>query len=197
VRTHATRRLDPVDVARRGAIPLTSPARTLLDLGGVAPPEAVESAMEDALHRRLVARPQLDALLLRLGRPGRPGVATLRAVLAGRDRRAAPTESILEDAFVRLLRQGGLPAPARQYPIRAPGRPPVRLDFAYPVSRVAIELDGRRWHSGRADVERDRTKSNLLAALGWRLLRFGWSDVHDRGAGVVTAVADLLRAEGA
>lgn len=194
---HRTTRLDPVDVARRGAIRLTSPARTLLDLGAVGPPDAVESGVEDALHRRLVTVAQLRATLARLGRSGRPGVATLRAVLAARDPAAAPTESVLEDAFVRLLREAGLPRPARQYPIRAPGRPAVRIDLAYPSHRLAIELDGRRWHSARVDVDRDRSKSNLLAALGWSLLRFGWTDVHDHGTDVVGAVADLLRAEGA
>jgi very-short-patch-repair endonuclease len=194
---HCTSRLDPVDVARRGAIPLTSPARTLLDLGAVGTPAAVEAAVEDCLHRRLVTIDQLQALLTRLGRPGRPGVTTLRAVLAVRDPLAAATESVLEDAFVRLLRDAGLPEPARQYPVRAPGRPVLRIDFAYPDRRIAIELDGHRWHSGRADVERDRAKSNLLATLGWRVVRFGWSDVHHRGAGVFAAVAELLRAEGA
>ena len=193
---HSTRRLDRADVVRRGPIPLTSPARTLLDLCSVGAPAAVESAVEDSLHRRLVTRARLEAVLNR-GSQGRPGVATLRKILADRDPRAAPTESVLEDAFVRLLRDAGLPVPARQYPVRVPGRPAVRIDFAYSARRVAIELDGRRWHSGRADLERDRAKSNVLVALGWRLLRFGWADVHDRGAGVVAAVAELLRAEGA
>lgn len=197
VRGHCTDRFDRGDVARRGAIPLTSPARTLFDLGTVGPPQAVESAIEDSLHRGLVTRRQLEAVLARLGHQGRRGSAALRTFLADRDPAVAPTESVLEDAFVRLLREAGLPAPARQHPVRAPGGRELRIDFAYPSHRLAIELDGRRWHSARADVERDRSKSNLLAALGWRLLRFGWSDVHDRGAVVVGAVAGMLRAEGA
>lgn len=188
---HCTRRLDRLDVVRRGPIPLTSPARTLLDLGAIGPPEAVESALEDSLHRRLVTRVRLEALLDREGQ-GRPGVATLRAILAGRGPGAAPTESVLEDAFVRLLRDAGLPQPVRQYRIAGS-----RIDFAYPGARLAIELDGRRWHSTRSDLHRDRSRSNLLTALGWRLLRFGWDDVHQRSGEVATLVADLSRAEGA
>jgi very-short-patch-repair endonuclease len=194
---HSTTRLDPVDVVRRDSIPLTSPARTLLDLGGIGAPEAVESALEDALRRRLVGPAQLTSALDRLGRPGRPGVATLRAILASRDPRSAPTESELEDAFVRVLRRARLPEPARQYPVRVRGQRAVRIDFAYPSRRVAIELDGWRWHSARADVDRDRSKSNLLAALGWSLLRFSWSDLRERGSDVARTVADLLRSEGA
>ncbi len=73
----------------------------------------------------------------------------------------------------------------------------MRLDFAYPVERLGLELDGRRWHASRADRERDRSKANLLGALGWRLLRFDWSDVHDHGDEVLRLVAGLACAEGA
>lgn len=194
---HCTRRLEHTDVARRGPIPVTSPGRTLLDLAAVGPPGAVESALEDALHRRLVTADRLEASLSRGVQQGRPGVAMLRAILEGRDGGAAATESVLEDAFLRLLRDAGLPEPERQYEIRLPGRPAIRLDFAYAVERVAFELDGRRWHASKADRERDRFKANALAALGWRLLRFDWSDVHDHGGEVVRIVTGLLRAEGA
>ena len=68
---HCTGRLDRVDVARRGSITLTSPARTLLDLGAVGRPEAVEFALEDALHRRLVTTRQIGGAG-RSPRPPRP-----------------------------------------------------------------------------------------------------------------------------
>lgn len=192
VRGHSTDSLDRSDVTRRGQMPLTSPARTLLDLGAVGPLEAVEAAVEDAIHRRLVTPARLEAVLTRLGQPGRPGVATLRAILTERGAGAEATESLLEDAFLRLLRDAGLPSPERQYVIRM-GAHLVRLDFAYPRWRIAFELDGLRWHSSRADLDRDRAKANLLAAAGWRLLRFGWADVHENGDEVVAVVDELLR----
>ena len=195
-RVHRTRQLDRFDVTRLGRIPVTRPTRTLLGLAAVAP-EVVEGALDDALVRELVTVRALIRFLERTGARGRDGTARLRNLVRQRLDGQAATESALEDAFVRLLREAGLPPPVRQYAIRLPGRPAVRLDFAYPSRRLAVEVDGRRWHSARADVERDRSKSNLLAALGWRLLRFGWSDVRDRRGHLAATVAHLLRAEGA
>jgi len=181
---HRTGRLDQIDVSRRSRIPVTTPARTLLDLGAVAPVEAVESALEDALMRRLVTFALLASTLERLGRQGRRGAAVLRALVEERDPATAPTESVLEDALLRVLRRAGLPEPVRQYGVGG-----VRLDFAYPHLRLGIEADSRIWHGGRTDVQRNSDKANVLVAHGWRVLRFTWSDVRRRPAYVVDAVA--------
>jgi very-short-patch-repair endonuclease len=70
----------------------------------------------------------------------------------------------------------------------------VRLDFAWPVERVAVEADGRRWHATTADFERDRVRGNSITASGWALYRFGWSDVRERRAGVVASIHRAFRA---
>jgi predicted transcriptional regulator of viral defense system len=73
VTAHATTRLDPVDVTVREAVPVTTPARTLVDLGAVAPPEVVESAFEHALLHALVSYQWVERTLERLARQGRNG----------------------------------------------------------------------------------------------------------------------------
>jgi very-short-patch-repair endonuclease len=180
---HRTDRLDPIDVCRRRRIPVTTPARTLLDLGAVAPAPVVESALEDALMRRLVTFELLTATLERLGGPGRNGAGVLRALLEERDPVTAPTQSVLEDRLFQLLRRAGLPEPVRQYPVAG-----VLLDGAYPDRRLGIEADSRIWHGGRLDVQRNTDKGNRLLAHGWRVLRFTWFDVTRRAAYVVGAV---------
>ena len=178
--THCSGRLDRADVTVRRAIPVTTPGRTLLDLGAVVPERQVEVAVEDALYRRLVTYDGLVQQLERVGARGRNGTAVLRAILAVRNPRAAPTESLLEDKLVQILRRGGLSDPVRQHWVRMPGHPPVRIDLAYPEERVAIEAQSVAWHAGREDLQRSCRKRNLLVALGWCLLEFTWEDADER-----------------
>lgn len=192
---HSSARLGDDDLARQGAIPLTRIGRTLLDLGAVSPC-LVEPALEDAIHRGLVTLSSVGATLERVGVHGRSGTAVLRALVEERAPGRQPTESPLEDALVRLLRRHGLPEPSRQYPVRVPGGSAVRLDLAYPDLKLAIEADGRIWHSGRSDFERDRWRGNVLASLGWTTLRFGWNDVRRHGPEVADAVSRMRRRAG-
>lgn len=187
---HRSAQLPSCDVTRRSAVPVTTPARTLLDLGAVAP-QLVEAAMEDALLRGLVSLSSLRRVLERSGAQGRAGTAVLRRLVDERDPSLAPTESPLEDALLGLLRRHGLPEPVRQHPVALPGGRLVRLDFAYPDLKLGIEADGRIWHSGRADFQRDRERGNLLARLGWTVLRFGSDDLRRRGDRVAVEVSRL------
>ncbi|MDQ6909503.1 MAG: hypothetical protein M3Z84_01765 [Actinomycetota bacterium] len=182
----------PAQFTRRGSIPLTKPALTLLHLGAVAP-ELVAGAAEDALFKRLVTTAGLRRAVEAHGAQGRDGTAVLRHLLLARDPAQAPTESSLEDAIVAVLRRYGLPEPARQYEVAWPGhRRPLRLDTAYPEALVDIEGDGMTWHSGVDDLRRDRERANYLVSRGWVLLRYGWHDVRSRPEGMAAEVRELL-----
>ena len=187
---HRVRDLAEVDLTTVDGIPVTTLARTLVDLGGVVDDLVLERALESALRaglslRRLVWR--LDAL----GGRGRPGAAALRRVLDQR-RGTVPTESELETRFVQLVRDAGLPDPERQYEVRDGSGLVARIDFAYPTRRLAIELDGFGPHADR--FQRDRTRQNRLVLLGWTVLRFTWADVIERRAHVVATLATALAA---
>jgi len=178
------------DVGRSGPIPITRPARTLLDLAAVEP-ALVEGALDDALVRGLTTLGSVDRMLGRYAGRGRAGTALLTELLAKRSAGQAPTESPLEDRLVRLFRRHGLPEPVRQHEVALPDGKVVRIDLAYPDVKLGIEADGRVWHSGRADFTRDRQRANGLAGIGWSLLRYGHADLG-RGRSVVTEVAGLL-----
>ena len=186
---HSTDVLERYDQGLLAGIPVTRVPRTLLDLGSVAP-DLVEAAMEDALVRGLTTMTSLRRLLSRVGSHGRPGTAVLRRLLAERGSDRAPTESALEDTLVGVLRRRGVPEPVRQYPVAVGGRI-LRVDLAYPEAKLAIEADGRRWHTGRADFLEDRRRGNLLASVGWVLLRFGWDDVRHRPSALADEVNGL------
>jgi hypothetical protein len=176
---HRTNRLDESDVTRVRAVPATSLPRTLLDLGAVQTRPVVERVTQDALIRHLVLLPALLAVLERVGGRGRRGTAALRAVV--RDSAPDPKlESMLELRLLRLIEVSDLEPPILQHELRCDDGRCVRLDFAWPAVRLAVEVDGHRWHRTAPQLEKDLARSRSIQGTGWRHDRFGWADVHDR-----------------
>jgi hypothetical protein len=89
----------------------------------------------------------------------------LRAILDERSRRSVP-ERVVETRFLRLVKEAGLPLPTPQLKVFDGGRFLARVDFAYPEAKVAIEVDGYRYHSGYAAWNHDRQRRNGLIAAG-------------------------------
>lgn len=94
---------------------------------------------------------------------------------------------------MRLLLKAKLPLPSSQYKIRGEGRFLARVDFAYPDARLAIEVDGYRWHSGRQRWQRDLARRNVLTTLGWRVIHMTSTDLDERSGEIVALVAGALR----
>ncbi len=194
---HRTDRLDPEDVTAVQGVPVTSVARTLLDLGALLHVDPLRSAAEDAVLRSLVSPLDLLCTLERLGGRGRRGTRRLRAVVTGLLPLPAALESRLEAALLRIVRESGAPPPPMQYDAVVAGGRRVRFDFAWPALRIAVEADGRRWHATSADFERDLARHNAVTAAGWRLYRYGWADVHQRRERTRAELAAALRQVGA
>ena len=79
-----------------------------------------------------------------------------------------------------------------QYPIRLPNGRTIRIDFAYPEVRLAIEADSYRYHSSLTDWSRDRTRHNQLIALGWRVLPITFVELRANPNAVADQVAQRL-----
>jgi very-short-patch-repair endonuclease len=177
LRIHRTGEVQRIDRTRREGIPITTPARTLVDLAGVLDGEALETALEDGLQQRLFGEGLLRRRLDDLGGSGRTGSAMLRQIL---DRRGdAALESRLEVKVWRLLVRSGLPKPVRQHPAEIEGRR-YRLDFAWPSFGVAVEADGFASHGGRRSFNADRRRLAKLASAGWRVVPVTWEDATTR-----------------
>lgn len=161
-------------------IPVTTVARTLIDLASVTSPDLVEDALDDALRRRLASVRRIRSRLAAIARRGRPGVGVIRALLAERDAAGPVAESVLETRLFRALARAGLPAPARQFRVRDGGRTIAVVDVAFPEARLAVEADGYRWHAGKRRWERDLARRNELASLGWRVVHVTWTDLTAR-----------------
>ena len=115
LRVHRTRTLAPRDVTVHDGIPITSVARTLLDLADVAPCRLVERAIHQAEILRVFDLRAVDDVLARAN--GRRGAAVLRAVLA---QEPAFTRSELEEALLALVATRGAAAPADEHAGRGP-----------------------------------------------------------------------------
>jgi very-short-patch-repair endonuclease len=172
-------------------IPVTTPARTLIDVASVASAEVVEEALDDALRRGIVSITRLRKSLETVGGGGRPGVASMRRLLDARTGPIVP-QSVLETRLLRVVREAELPQPVLQHEIWARGHLVAIVDFAYPAERLAIEADGYRWHSGRQRWHRDRLRRNELTLLGWRVIHVTWDDLCNRPAAVVASIEHAL-----
>ena len=94
-------------------------------------------------------------------------------------------QSDLEARVLDEISRQGLPRPIPQYPLTLPGAGAIRVDFAWPELRVAVEVDHPLWHIDRhKDIRRDRK----LGLLGWSTPRITSLDVD---TGLPEAVADL------
>jgi very-short-patch-repair endonuclease len=188
---HESVRLDERDLTAVDQIPITSATRTVIDLGAVVGREILLSAIDDALRRKLTSVERLDNELEHWGTRRRGSGNVRRAVALRRD--APVPESPLESEFDELIRRFGLPTPSRQWVIRDEhGDAVARVDFAYPVARVAIEVDGLRWHGSLPDQKRDARRQAKIEAAGWRVLRFTAQDIRRRPDQVRDAVFSAL-----
>ncbi|HZP29447.1 MAG TPA: hypothetical protein VFC99_10885 [Acidimicrobiia bacterium] len=154
---------------------VTGVEATLVRLASLLEPEAFEIAFEDARRRRLTSAASVDAYLARFGRRGRPGVAPMRALVAQLDPEH-PARSTLEVMTRRLLVAHGIDDFVREFPLEWNGRT-YRYDFAFPLQRVILETNGRRWHDDPADYEHDHEKWSVPGRHGYRVVFATWDKV--------------------
>ena len=165
---HCVRSLDPRDLTVLRGIPVTTVARTLVDLCSVLPDRMVERALEQSHVLRLVHSGALEEILGRT--PGRRS-AVLRRLLEVQTRAPTLTRSELEEAFLALCRRGGLPDPEVNTHLHG-----YEVDFLWRAQRRVVEVDGHAFHSERGAFERDRRKDVDLELAGFPVTRF----THDQ-----------------
>lgn len=184
IRPHRVAALPAAEVAAVDGVPVTAPARTLVDLAPRVRPRALEQALARALRRDLLRLEDVAAALNR--RPRAWGALRLRQLL---DAPGGPafTRSEAEDRFLALIRKGGLSAPEAN--VREHG---VELDFLWRSERVAVEVDGFAFHSSRRTFELDRRRDARLAGLGLQTLRVTWNQLVEEPHAVLVRLAQVL-----
>ncbi len=177
---HESRDLRGVDATSLGPIPLTSPIRTLLDLGSVVHPYRLEQALDDALRRRLVHLDDLFHRFQEVARRGRPGIGPLRPLLEERLGSPILVGSAFESATRRLIQDAGLVTPVSQHPVELDDGTVIYLDLSWPDRLLAIECDSLAHHFAADRLRWDDRRQNALVMKGWMVLRVTWQDVTQR-----------------
>lgn len=138
----------------------------------------------------LLDLPGRRPLLLDVVREGRATTKQLRSSLAerpnvGGHRALAQAIDLAEDGcqseleamgVLSVFRHRSLPRSVGQFRVELRDGH-VRLDRAWPEVKLAVELDGARFHTNPEDRRRDLARDAALAVAGWVVLRFTYADV--------------------
>jgi REase_MTES_1575 len=178
--------LPPDEIDEHEGIPVTTPARTLLDLAAVLNEHQLARACERAEALRLGSPTSLEELVDRY--PRRPGTPNLSRLIE--EGRIVPTttRSHLERRFLTFLDANALPRPL----VNA-RTDPYTPDFRWTDERLIVELDGFETHGTRAAFERDRARDRQLTAQGWRVVRVTKRQLDGEPQQIAEELRALLR----
>ena len=167
--------LEPDEITIKDGIPVTTPARTLVDLAAVLRPDDLRSAINQAEILRL-PYPDLSRY------EGRRGISALK-------RREEPvlTRSKLERDFIAFLDANALPPALVNQPLS--GKEP---DFRWPRHKLIVEVDGFDTHRTRQAFEDDRARDRKHLAAGWRVVRITHRQLHEQPRELAADLARLL-----
>lgn len=190
---HQSRRLYGEHVTEVDGLPVTTVARTIIDLAAHYRRGRLEIALDNALAARRVTLDLMCATFDDLASRGRKGTRLMRTLLADRAPGYVAPASVLESLFLRLLRNGGLPRPVLQFPHPNPAFEGMFVDAAYPERRILIELDSRRWHDRSRDHERDRERDVAALNVRWKPYRYTYRQVTEQGDWVLDTIRQARR----
>jgi very-short-patch-repair endonuclease/predicted transcriptional regulator of viral defense system len=182
---HRVTALPPEERTLHCRIPVTTPARTLLDLATCLPRRQLERAIDEAERLNICNEEDLERIVA--AHFGQAGAGVLGAVIREHQPGSTPTRSELEERFLALCRNRRLPQPEVNVPLLD-----YIVDFLWPEARLVVEVDGRATHDTHGAFQSDRDRDGRLAVAGYRVLRFTWWDVTRRPAVVTDRVRRLL-----
>jgi hypothetical protein len=175
-------------------IPVTTVPRTALDCAADMPARRLERMLNEADVLRLHDRLSVPDLLTRY--PGRSGSRALREALHKRNTGATVTRTELEERFLELVDEIGLPRPEINASFEI-DREPIEIDALWRAERVAVELDSRQFHDTPLAFERDRRRDRRLMAARWRPIRITWRQLTEEPVAVARDLTAILLGENA
>ena len=175
-------RLQPDETAVVQGIPVTTVARTLLDLGD-------EQLLRQAEFLRVFDLAEVSRLLERY--PKRRGTARLRRAIQRVADSELRTRSEMEDRFHALVLGANLPAPEANGTV-ALGEMTIEADAVWRDEKLIVELDGRQAHLTGTAFETDRERDRAAAVAGWVVIRITWRQLADDPKRVIRDLRRLL-----
>jgi very-short-patch-repair endonuclease len=173
------------DVGRgriRGFV-VTDEAETVMTLAAELGVDRLESLIDFLLARKSCTIDEFERVVA--ANHGARGMARLRSIVEYRlpDAYQPPTTE-LERLLYRVLDNPRLPPYTRQVPM-AYQQTDATVDAYIDSWRLIVEGDGRRWHTRRADMARDRLRDNEATAHGFAVLRFIYEQLRDEPENVI------------
>jgi very-short-patch-repair endonuclease len=172
IRTHRHSGLTRADVTVRSWIPVTSPARTALDVAPELSEPQLTRLVNDARIRGDLKLHSLRELLARIHH--HPGAKLLRPFV---EEPANPTRSELEDRFVDFCKRHRLPAPVINARVEG-----YEVDALFEAQKLIVELDGWAYHRDRRSFAGDRERDTVTLAAGYATVRLTWERLTEREA---------------
>lgn len=178
--------LDPDEITTVDGFPVTSLARTIVDLARACGFEQAVVATDHALRTGRVERSALTAAADRAGR--RRGIRTAHQVIAFAD---AGAESVGESRSRVLMIREGVPRPELQFRVRGPtGAVVARTDFRWRGFNTVGEFDGaqkygrslRPGQSAGDALFQEKVREDRIRELGFHVVRWTWGELEDPGA---------------
>lgn len=182
---HRPRRIDPEDRVRVDGIPMTSLARTYLDLGQSLSYPRLQKVIEEADRTDRLDIRAVQEVIERYA--GHRGCRPLRRIVSDYLWTPDSNEGMERD-FQLLLADFGLPTP--QVNVLVEG---LDVDCWWPASRFVVELDSRGWHKTWQAHERDRKRDAILIRAGISSLRITQRRIHKEPVEVAEDVRAGLR----
>lgn len=183
-----TRSLVGEHVMELNGLVVTTIARTLVDMAADLRPTRWNHLAERLVVHGRCSLDDVAEVHAIAGGKGKAGSRAVSMFLADPNAGASRLERMALD----VLLGAGLPRPHVQYPV--PWDPGKRFDLAYPEAKLAIELDGRRWHSASDTFQSDRERDRNALRYGWVVPRFTFEDVSRRPSEFARTTAELLAA---
>ena len=172
-------------VTRRLDVPVTTPARTLVDVADGLPAHQLRRAVGEAYALGIVDRRRLANAIGAAGR--RRGARALATLLNEHGLASTLTHSALEEQFLDVFKGANLPMPRVNATVEG-----LVVDFLWPAQGLIVETDGRRYHGHEIAFERDRLRDQRLLAAGYRVVRFSYRQVVRTPESVVATLRTLL-----
>ena len=191
VRVHRSDATPLIDQTRVGVTPVTTAARTLIDLARETTANQLAAWLDGALRDGLMSEDLLHRRVVALRTRGRHGLPKLHAVLAGHEVTRGG-HSWLEREYLRLLAAAGVPVPLTQAVLTSAGDRLVRVDCRFAGTPVVVELLGYQWHRTKAQMAADAKRMNALIAAGFAPYQFTYGEVVGEPDAVVAQTRDAL-----
>jgi very-short-patch-repair endonuclease len=158
-------------IGSRFFVPVTTVARTVVDLARTLSFREGVVVADSALHQKLTSKKELHAVLAEC--PRWPGIQQARAVVEFADRLA---ESVLESIARVVFRDCGLPAPELQVEVSHDGVR-YRVDFMWKQYRTVAEVDGKLKYEDRSRFGYERRRDVWLRNAGFEVVHFTWQEI--------------------